>query len=105
MTKPPPVCPSSQETKRLTSGDKIWILTDVETHFSSFLPWSTPQRLSKVGAFDFRTSRIGFITFSLDDVRGILRAGLPPAPWSSPQSGIEVCRLAHRGGEEKGASS
>lgn len=103
MTKPPPTCPSWQETKRLSSGDKIWILTDVETSTSSFLPWSTEQRWYTVGAYDFRTECIGFFRFSLDDAKGLLRAGLAPPPWNSSQShGVEVFRLAHEDGEEKG---
>lgn len=103
MTKPPPACPSWQETKRLSCGDKILILTDVETSTSSFYPCSAEQRWFTVGAYDFRTECIGFFRFSLDDAKGLLRAGLAPPPWNAPQAcGVEVSRLAHRGGEEKG---
>lgn len=103
MMTPTSTCPPWQDTKRLSSGDKIWILTDIETSTSSFYPCSTEQRWFTVGAYDFRTECIGFFRFSLDDVRGILRAGLPPAPWRSSQShGVEVFRLAHEDGEEKG---
>lgn len=96
-------CPSWQETKRLSSGDRIWILTDVESYSSAFLAWSTPQQLFKVGAYDLKTNCIGFFTFSLDDVRGMLRAGLPPAPWAVPQPhGIEMSRLGHGDGNKEG---
>ena len=101
--RPRPSCPSWQEPKRLSSGDKIWILTDVETSTSSFYPWSTEQEWFTVGAYDFRSECIGFFKFSLDDARGLLRAGLPAPPWNAPQaSGIEVSRLAHDNGEAKG---
>lgn len=102
MTKNKPL-PPWQDARRLASGDRTWILTDVEECSSSFLPWSKPQRLFKVGAFDLRSKCLGFFTFSLDDVRGMLRAGIPSAPWAAPQThGIEITRLAHDDGEEKG---
>lgn len=101
--RPRPTCPSWQEPKRLSSGDKIWILTDVETSTSSFYSWSTEQEWFTVGAYDFRSECIGFFKFSLDDGRGLLRAGLPAPPWNAPQvNGIEVSRLAHDNGEAKG---
>jgi len=97
-TKPQPPKPPWQAEKRLSSSDKIWILTDIETHSSSFRPGSAEQWWFKVGAYDLRTNCIGFIRFSIDDVRGILRAGLPAAPWNAPLAhGIDVTRLAHEG--------
>jgi hypothetical protein len=92
------ICPTWQPEKRLSSDDRIWILTDIETHSSSFYPSSAEQRWFKVGAYDLRTNCIGFVRFSIDDVRGMLRAGLPAAPWNAPLAyGIDVTRLAHDG--------
>lgn len=106
MTKkkaPPPPAPPWQDPKRLSSGDKIWILTDVETYDSAMYHWASEQTWYKVGAYDFRTGCLGFFRFSKDDARGLLRAGFPPPPWTSPQShGIEIARRGHEGGEEKG---
>ena len=92
------ICPTWQPEKRLSSDDRIWILTDIETHSSSFRPGSAEQWWFKVGAYDLRTDCIGFVRFSIDDVRGMLRAGLPAAPWKAPlANGIDVTRLAHDG--------
>lgn len=103
-TKPnPPPCPPWQAEKRMSSTDKIWILTDIETYTSSMYGCSTEQRWFKVGAYDMRTSHIGFVRFSTDDAKAMLRAGLPAPLWHAPQShGIEVKRLAHGDGQEKG---
>lgn len=100
--KPPP-CPSWQEPRRLASNDRIWILTDVETYDSAMYHWASEQTWFKVGAYDFRTGCIGFFRFSKDDARGLLRAGISPPPWTSPQQrGFEVTRVAHHDDEEKG---
>lgn len=100
---PPPPCPPWQEERRLSSGDRIWIFTDIETFTSALYHWSAEQRFFKVGAYDLRTRCIGFFKFTRDDAKGLLRAGLLPPPWSAPQShGFEVTRLAHDGGQAKG---
>lgn len=82
--------------KRLSSGDRVWILTDTYMEWHSFRSDSTPRKWFKVGCFDLKTNKICYVRFSLDDARGLLRAGFSPPPWTAPLStGIEVTRLAH----------
>lgn len=89
--------------KRLQSQDRLWVLTDTYTEWRSFRDYATPQKFFRVGCYDLRTGKICFVRFSVDDVRGFLKAGVPPAPWPGGlSSGIEVKRLAHGEGEEKG---
>lgn len=99
--KPPPA-PPWQDERRLSSGDRIWILTDIEIYKSAMYQWASEQTWYKVGAYDFRTGCIGFFRFSKDDARGLLRAGFSPPPWTAPQPGFEITRHAHDDGEEKG---
>lgn len=92
-----------QDEKRLSSGDLLWFLTDVQSEWRQFYTNSTPQQWFRVGALDLKTLKLGFVRFSIDDARSIIRAALPPPPWGAPLPyGIEVKRFAHIGGEEKG---
>jgi hypothetical protein len=85
-------------TKRLHSGDRIWIATDIETYRASYLAYSTPQLWHKVGALDLNGFCWRFFTFGLDDARAMLRLGLGAPPWTAPAPyGIEVKRLPHQG--------
>lgn len=48
------------------------------------------------------TNHLALLEFTKDDVRAMMKAGLQPAPWSSPRPhGIEVTRIYH-GDQEKG---
>lgn len=90
-----------QPEKRLLSGDRVWILTDTYMEWRSFRNDATPQRWFKVGCYDLKTNRIGYVRFSIDDARGLLRANFTPPPWPTGLPvGFEVKRLAHGGGGE-----
>lgn len=105
MNQPSPITHALawQSEKRLQSQDLLWILTNTFTEWRSFRGDATPQKFFRVGCFDLRTRRVGYVRFSLDDCNGILMAGLPAAPWPTGLSqAILVKRLAHDGGEEKG---
>jgi hypothetical protein len=109
MTTPPspPQPPSAtvvwQNEKHLQSGDRVWILSDVESYSSSYYPYSEPQELFKVGVYDLASEKIGFATFGRDIAYAMMRAKLPPPPWKqSMPFGIAVRRLLHDDGEEKG---
>lgn len=92
-----------QPEKRLASGDKFWFLTDIQAEWRSYYSNSTPQRWFRVGAFDLKSRKVSYVHFSLDDVSGLLRAGMNPGPWLAPRShGVDVKRIAHCGGKEKG---
>lgn len=88
--------------KRLQSKDRVWIVSDVHSYTSKMLDWSVPQQWFEAGALCLDTNHLALVRFSNDDVRAIVKAGIPPAPWVSPQShGIELTRLYH-GSQEKG---
>jgi hypothetical protein len=98
----PITAPSLQDDKHLGSGDSVWILTDVEAYESSFYGWSEPQLLFKVGVYDLATQKLGFATFGRDIAYSLLKAGLAPPPWTTPQAfGITLHRHSHDG-EERG---
>jgi hypothetical protein len=95
--------PFWQSDKHLKSGDCVWLLTDIETHESRYMPQSAPQVLFKVGMYDLRTERVGFGIFGRDVAFALVKAGVRPPPWIDPQqTGIVVIRAPHDGGEEKG---
>ncbi len=106
MIQPPPKTPTLewQPEKRLQSQDRLWILTDTYTEWKSYREDATPQKFYRVGCFDLKTRKLCYVRFSVDDSTGMLRAGIPAPPWSSGPLpyGIEVKRMAHGGGEEKG---
>jgi hypothetical protein len=90
-----------QPERRLRSGDRLWILTDTESYYSSMYGRSTPQRFYKVGGLDLRTEKLGYFLFTQDDARAILRCGLDAAPWEVPQvHGIELTRFYHGSNEQ-----
>lgn len=90
-----------QPEKRLQSGDRVLVLTDVYVEWRSYRSDSTPQRWHKVGCYDLKTQKVGYFLFSLDDARGLLFAGFTPPPWPAGLShGFEVKRLAHSGVRE-----
>jgi hypothetical protein len=98
-----PTVPSLQfqPEKRLQSGDRILILTDVYTEWRSYRSDSTPQKWHRVGCYDLKTQKIGYFLFSVDDARGLLFAGFTPPPWPSGLSrAFEVKRRAHTGVRE-----
>lgn len=106
MNQPLPKTPTLewQPEKRLQSQDQLWIVTDTYTEWKSYRDDATPQKFFRVGCFDLKTRKICYVRFSVDDSTGMLRAGIPAPPWSSGPLpyGIEVKRMAHGGGEEKG---
>ncbi len=98
-----PTIPSLQfqPEKRLQSGDRVLVLTDVYTEWRSYYSNSTPQKWHRVGCYDLKTQQIGYFLFSVDDARGLLFAGFSPPPWPSGLShAFEVKRLAHAGVRE-----
>lgn len=86
-----------QDDRRIKSGDRVWILTDTHSYESAMYGQSIPQRWHRVGGLDLRTMRLGYFTFSTDDVRAAIKDGaFAPAPWKAPQAhGIEVTRFYH----------
>jgi hypothetical protein len=100
-TPQPPIL-DWQPEKHLRSGDRVWILTDVESFESCYLAWSPPQQLFRVGIYDLATKKIGFAVFGKDLAYAILKAGIAAPPWSSPAPfGIQLHREAHDD-DEKG---
>lgn len=94
--------PTWQAEKHLRSGDRVWILTDVERYSSSFYAWSEPQDLYRIGICDLRTHRVGLANFGRDVAYAMMRAGFSAPPWNEPLPfGVELRRLSHHG-EEKG---
>jgi hypothetical protein len=90
-----------QDERRLQSGDRVWIITDVASFSSSLYPWSSPQKWYRVGGLDLSTMRLGYFTFSTDDVRALLKAGVVRAPWKVAQRcGFKITRLYHGPSEE-----
>ena len=73
-----------QEEKRLSSGDDICILTDIQVSRGRYVPQARDQRRFRVGIYDFTAGRFGFLLFTSDDAFALLKAGLPCAPWSRP---------------------
>lgn len=93
---PPSSNPERQPEKRLSSKDRIWIVTDIYSYWSAFYSWSEEREVFVVGALDLRTKRMGAFEFSIDDARAMLRAGVPAPPWKEPLPfAFEVCRGAH----------
>jgi hypothetical protein len=93
---PDALIPVLQNDKHLRNDDSVWILTDVEAYDSSFYGYSDPQLLFKVGVYDLITKRIGFATFGKDMAYSMLKAGLAPPPWKTPQPlGVTLHRHAH----------
>lgn len=91
-----------QEEKRIRSSDRVWIVTDTLHFRSAMYGRSTPQQFFKVGGLDLPTRKLGYFLFTTDDVKAMLKAGLPPAPWKKPlPSGIELTRYYH-GPKEQG---
>jgi hypothetical protein len=87
--------PASQDT-RLSSRDRVWILTDIYDYWSSFYAWSPEQEWFEVGALNLRTERLEHFSFSIDDARAMLRAGVPAPPWKTPLPfALEVSREGH----------
>jgi hypothetical protein len=91
-----------QDEKRLRSGDRAWILTDIQSFWSAIQGRSTPQQFFRVGGLDLETKRLGYFLFTIDDARALLKARLPPPPWTEPLPvGIELTRHYH-GNTEQG---
>jgi len=85
-----------QGVKRARSGDRFFVLTDTQTHYSAMYGCSTVQQWFRVGAVDLRTMKLGYVDFSIDDIRALLRSKVSPAPWKQPHAvGIELTRLYH----------
>lgn len=91
-----------QPDKMLQAGDRVWILTDVQSEWSSFYLWAQPQQLYRAGIYDLKTGRVGFARFGRDIAYAIVKAGVRVPPWRSPLDvAIEVERERHDG-EPKG---
>jgi hypothetical protein len=102
MSIVPPTSPAWQEEKRLASGDRIWIITNVEVRWSRYQYNSPDQQWFHVGAFDINTGSIGLFRFAIDDAFPMVKAGLLSPPWTSPLPVvIELHRRSH-GDQEKG---
>lgn len=86
-----------QPEKMLHAGDRIVILTDIQTVWSRYLDYSPEQELFRVGAYDARTMKIGFVKFGRDLAFDILMGSVSAPPWnaSSLPIGIEVHRRSH----------
>lgn len=98
----PHTIPAWQPDKLLKAHDRVLFLTGIEREFSAYLPWSKPQELFKVGIYDLATNKIGFARFGRDIAYAVLKAGIAPPPWNTPQSfGVEIHRDGHPG-ENKG---
>ncbi len=95
--------PSWQPEKRLQSGSRVWILTDVESYDFCFYDWSVPQESFRVGVYDLETTKIGWANFGRDIAYAMVKAGVQPPPWKEPLPfGIELHRDPHANGEGKG---
>lgn len=89
--------------KRLRSGDKYLIVTDIYQYTSSYYDYSQLQIWFRVGALDLVSHEPCFLRFTKDDARAMLRAGVKCAPWPQPHTlGISVHRAAHDNNQEKG---
>lgn len=100
MTKtqePPSTTLLWQPEKMLHAGDRIIILTDVQTAWSKYLDFSPEQELFRVGAYDARTMKIGFFKFGRDLAFDMLMGSVSAPPWnaSSLPIGIEIHRRSH----------
>jgi hypothetical protein len=92
-----------QPEKRLRSGSRVWILTDVQSYDFCFYDWSVPQESFRVGVYDLETKKIGWANFGRDIAYAMVKAGVQPPPWKEPMPfGIELHRDPHANGEEKG---
>ena len=91
-----------QAPKQLQAHDKVWFLTDVQRELSRFLPWSEPQELFKVGAYDLTTGKIGFVRFGRDIAFALRKLGLPPPPWKTAAPFAVELHRYHHVGREKG---
>lgn len=92
--------PTWQPEKHLHSGDRIWILTDIERYGSRFHPWSEEQKMFRVGIYDLGTRCVGLAHFGRDIAFEILKAGVDAPPWNAPLAfGIELHRDAHEHNE------
>lgn len=88
--------PERQPQKRLTSGDVVWIITDIYTEQRRYYGNSSLQRWFKAGGIDLTTGKMGYFRFTIDDAAALVRAGITPPPWAQPlPQAIAVKRLAH----------
>lgn len=91
-----------QNPRRARSGDRFWILTDTDSHDSAMYGCSRSQQWFRVGAVDLVSLKLGYLDLSIDDVRALMKAEVPAAPWTHPlPMGIELTRIYH-GNQEKG---
>lgn len=100
MTKtqePPSTTLLWQQEKMLHAGDRIVILTDVQTVWSRYYDYSPEQELFRVGCFDARSGAIGFFKFGRDLAFDLIMGGVAVAPWgtSALPIGVEVHRRSH----------
>lgn len=77
-------------------------MTDVETYEDSYLPYSKPQTLFKVGALDLNANQFRVVTFGKDIAKALLKAGLPPPAWKSPLTFPATILRASHGNDAKG---
>jgi len=86
-----------QHEKMLNDNDEVVILTDIESEFSPYYPWSVPQELFRVGIYDLHTKCFGFAKFGRDLAFDMIKGGVPVAPWGSSAlpMGVEIRRDFH----------
>jgi len=99
---PKHLLPHWQDEKHLRSGDCVWILTDIQSFESSYLPWSKPQDLFEVGIYDLETQKVGLARFGKDLAYALIKLGLPPPPWDRVAPFAVALRRQAHDGEPKG---
>jgi len=101
-SKPPPALRWYPEERRLSSGDRIFIVTDIHCYSSRMVRSARDQQWFRVGAVDLRDLTVGYWRFSIDDAKAILKLGIAP-PWTQPLAeGIQMKRHLHVTGSRMG---
>ncbi|MEI9941980.1 MAG: hypothetical protein WDO69_32605 [Pseudomonadota bacterium] len=102
-SKPPPALRWYPEERRLSSGDQIFIVTDIHCYSSRMVRSARDQQWFRVGAVNLKNLTVGYWRFSIDDAQAILRARIVAPPWTHPLSeGIQIERARHVTGKRMG---
>jgi hypothetical protein len=102
-SKPPPALRWCPEERRLSSGDRIFIVTDIHCYSSSMVQSAREQQWFRVGAVNLSDMTVGYWRFSIDDAKAILRAGIGAPPWTQALGeGIQIKRDLHVTGSRMG---
>jgi hypothetical protein len=100
---PPPALRWYPEERRFSSGDQIFIVTDIHCYSSRMVKSARDQQWFRVGAVNLKDLTVGYWRFSIDDAQAILRAQIVAPPWTQPLSeGIQVERARHLTGKRMG---